>query len=433
MPNLKKTFTPLLSLFLLLLTVNGFAQGITIAVNFSNKTTTSNTHYYKYAAQNAFVGLSAYCKNTHDAYQLHYSIKQGDVWSEWISLSPYTEGELSDRKSFEAAPITQHFEAIKFKSSAPLTEPVFFRLFQADVSDNYPNQNGSTTSAACSCETPSFCNRECWCPSGNCPVDSTPSYTNPSHIIIHHSAGFNNSNDFKAVVAYYWDFHVNTNGWDDISYNWLIDADGAVYQGRGNRVQGAHFSCMNSGTLGICMIGDFQNQEPTPAALASLKNLLAAELCDKSLDPSNTSLHQSSRLNLPTISSHLDGNTSTASNSCASGTVCPGNEFYKLLPQLRTEMSTTPCLALGINSRNISSNNFIIAPNPSTSLQLSIQNTGLHYLVVSNLLGEVIFVNKINNSSANGNYSLELNVPNGVYLIKLSNQESTQIATWLKQ
>jgi hypothetical protein len=146
-------------------------------------------------------------------------------------------------------------------------------------------------------------------------------------------------------VAYYWDLHVNTNGWDDIGYNWLIDAEGTVYEGRGNGRLGAHFSCMNGATVGICMIGNFENIPPTEMALEKLKDWLAWESCDKGIDLPVSSQHAPSQSNLRHVSGHRDGNTSTAASSCARGTVCPGEQLYEQLDAIAGEVAGYACLS----------------------------------------------------------------------------------------
>ncbi len=182
------------------------------------------------------------------------------------------------------------------------------------------------TSSTCSCPQPPFEGRLGWCPDGSCPTDATPGFVpDPTHVIIHHTAGTNVSSDWAAVVRSIWDFHVNTNGWDDIGYNWLIDPDGILYEGRGDGRLGAHFCAQNGNTTGICVMGDFTSIEPTPAALESLAKFLAWETCDENIDPLGTSFHNSSGLTLANVSGHRDG--------CS--TSCPGDKFYPLLPNMR--------------------------------------------------------------------------------------------------
>ncbi|HHH50315.1 MAG TPA: T9SS type A sorting domain-containing protein, partial [Saprospiraceae bacterium] len=147
--------------------------------------------------------------------------------------------------------------------------------------------------------------------------------------IVHHSAGTNSSSDWAAVVRSIWDYHVNVNGWADIGYNYLVDPNGVLYEGRGDNIHGAHFCGTNSGTMGVCVMGDFTNITPTDDAKTTLKNLLAWKICDIDKDPEGSSFHQSSNMTLPNIAGHQDG--------CA--TACPGDSFYPQLTQIRMQIS----------------------------------------------------------------------------------------------
>src|SRR5690606_5894496 len=91
----------------------------------------------------------------------------------------------------------------------------------------------------------------------------SPVFTSVNHIIIHHSAGSNLVTDFTNEVRNIYLYHTNVNGWDDIGYNFLIAPNGTIYQGRDGRgivekdyVMGAHMCGRNSGTMGICLLGD---------------------------------------------------------------------------------------------------------------------------------------------------------------------------------
>lgn len=180
--------------------------------------------------------------------------------------------------------------------------------------------------SACPCPQPAYQGRLDWCPDGSCPPDPTPEFVpNPTHIIIHHSAGPNVASDWAAVVRSFWDYHVNVNGWDDIGYNWLVDPNGVLYEGRGDGRLGAHFCAQNGNTIGICVIGDFTDIEPTDEALAELEDYLAWDCCDKNISPLGSGFHSGSGLVLPFISGHRDG--------CM--TSCPGDAFYPMLPAVR--------------------------------------------------------------------------------------------------
>jgi hypothetical protein len=180
--------------------------------------------------------------------------------------------------------------------------------------------------SACPCPQPAYLGRLDWCPDGSCPPDPTPEFVpNPTHIIIHHSAGPNVASDWAAVVRSFWDYHVNVNGWDDIGYNWLVDPNGVLYEGRGDGRLGAHFCAQNGNTIGICVIGDFTDVQPTDEAIAELEDYLAWDCCDKNISPLGTGFHSGSGLVLPFIAGHRDG--------CM--TSCPGDAFYPMLPAVR--------------------------------------------------------------------------------------------------
>ena len=67
-----------------------------------------------------------------------------------------------------------------------------------------------------------------------------------------------------------------TTGWSDISYNFLVGEDGAVYEGRGwNPVRGHTKGYMyNHRRLAVAVMGNFMNRKPNAAALNALKNLI---------------------------------------------------------------------------------------------------------------------------------------------------------------
>lgn len=70
-------------------------------------------------------------------------------------------------------------------------------------------------------------------------------------------------------------FHIESRGWNDIAYNFLIGCDGNVYEGRGWQAVGAHTMGYNKIALGIGFIGCFMRELPTKDALNMCRNLLA--------------------------------------------------------------------------------------------------------------------------------------------------------------
>ena len=192
----------------------------------------------------------------------------------------------------------------------------------------------------CPCPQPTYEGRLDWCPDGTCPEDATPQFTTATHLIVHHSAGTNSATDWAAIVRSIWDFHTGVNGWDDIGYNWLVDPNGVIYEGRGDGRLGAHFCGTNGATMGVCVLGDFTDIEPTDEAIDGLTDLLSWKACDIGADPLESSSHSSSGLVLNHISGHRDG--------CS--TQCPGNSFYPLFSDLRQGVAdhiANSCAAIG--------------------------------------------------------------------------------------
>ncbi len=289
----------------------------------------------------SFVGISAFVMDTNIAANFSVRVKNQSGWTDWQTLKKNTHDITPDRTVYEGQPFFDKFTSIQFKSSDLLQIPVRFRLFIREKKASNTVQSVKTFTD-CTCPIPEICDRDCWCPT--CPIDPTPEPTTPTHIVIHHSAGFNESDDYAGVVAYYYDLHVNTNGWDDIGYNFLIDPNGVIYEGRGNGLQGAHFSCMNTNTVGVCVIGNFMTVAPQPSAIQHLLDFIAWEACLYDIDVDDYSYLPVADMDLNNVCGHRDGNESESPNSCASGTECPGDVLYGLIPTFRDLVSYFSCL-----------------------------------------------------------------------------------------
>ncbi len=257
----------------------------------------------------------------------------GQRWGGWIPLIDDHHGSAPGQPA-ALADLGDGARFVQLRFDAP---PAGAALTFIAPGGAPPPQPAAPASAAGPGEVPKppVVTRTAWgCPDGQgsrwAPVASEVGF-----LIVHHSAGSNSSSDWAATVRGIWSFHTITRGWGDVGYNFLIDPDGVIYEGRagGDDTIGAHFSCTNSGTMGVCLMGDFTSVEPTPAALESLAQLLAWKACKESIDPAGQGFHSASGLGLDRISGHRDGNPGT--QGCASGTVCPGAQLYPLLPGVR--------------------------------------------------------------------------------------------------
>ena len=63
-------------------------------------------------------------------------------------------------------------------------------------------------------------------------------------------------------------------GWTGIGYHYYIRRDGRVYAGRPDDCVGAHTSCCDGRSVGICFEGDFETEEMPEAQLRAGVQLL---------------------------------------------------------------------------------------------------------------------------------------------------------------
>ena len=161
-----------------------------------------------------------------------------------------------------------------------------------------------------------------------------PEYTPPKKIIIHHTDTPNNDPDPAATVrSIYYDQAV-IRGWGDIGYNYLVDSEGHIYDGRkgGDGVIGGHAYGWNAGSIGIAAMGDFDSGDITPAMSSALVTLMSAKSNLYHINPQGNDyfVHYVNGAavggNPPNYLGHRD----------ALATVCPGQYLYARLPSLRT-------------------------------------------------------------------------------------------------
>ncbi len=148
-------------------------------------------------------------------------------------------------------------------------------------------------------------------------------------LVVHHTA-ISVAGDMRPAaerVRALYSYHAVNRGWGDIGYNYLVDETGQIYEGRsgGNNVVGGHVYCANVGTLGIALLGNFDEEQPTQAQLQGLKWLLN-ELADEyDVDlATSVSFHG---MSLPAVVGHRD----------LLSTDCPGYYVYGALTQIRTQ------------------------------------------------------------------------------------------------
>lgn len=92
---------------------------------------------------------------------------------------------------------------------------------------------------------------------------------NISTIIIHHSASPAETTTTELILEWHLARKFHTYG-----YHWMIDQKGTLFEGRSEDERGAHCDGHNTGSIGICLFGNFENEEPTHEALCTLEDLI---------------------------------------------------------------------------------------------------------------------------------------------------------------
>lgn len=75
-------------------------------------------------------------------------------------------------------------------------------------------------------------------------------------------------------------------------YTYYIEKDGKLYKAREDDEEGAHTIGYNKTSIGICLAGNFDATMPTPAQIATLKDLLAKKTAQWSIPLSNIVPHR---------------------------------------------------------------------------------------------------------------------------------------------
>jgi hypothetical protein len=194
----------------------------------------------------------------------------------------------------------------------------------------------------------------------------TPAFYPVQTLTVHHTAGSNDpTQDYAATVRAIYSYHVQTNGWSDIGYQYLIDGNGVVYEGRStgqtskscvygggdgsdfahetgtdNVVNGAHVTGFNAGNVGVALMGCFEattecsgSTTVPPAAVDGLETLLASLATRHGLDPQGQAHYvnpvSAATKDIAVVSGHRDW----------AATACPGGNLYAQLPAIRTEVA----------------------------------------------------------------------------------------------
>lgn len=93
--------------------------------------------------------------------------------------------------------------------------------------------------------------------------------TKTNGIILHHTGVIKDQ-----TVQQIHNYHIGK-GWIGIGYNFFVYKNGEIYKGRGLEYVGAHCKGHNEHTIGICAVGDYNNELMTNAQKQSITKLIS--------------------------------------------------------------------------------------------------------------------------------------------------------------
>ncbi len=177
---------------------------------------------------------------------------------------------------------------------------------------------------------PTICTRACW---GARSTACSGDIGSLSRAIVHHTAGTGDyTTDYeagKSKVRGIQNYHMDTQGWCDIGYHFLVNAGGDIYEGRRNSMaglpRGAHDGC-NADSFGFNVMGYYHppyNQSFTAASRASLEAVMAWRM------PSGWSAYGSGTYCSAGGVGTLDGHYKVKA------TACPGDGIIPQIPGIR--------------------------------------------------------------------------------------------------
>lgn len=267
----------------------------------------------------------------------------------------------------------------------PVFHELTYTFIDAGVTTNPPQAQAQAQIQAAPGEVPKprVVPRKDWgAPDGDSSPRWKPKFRRVTHIVIHHTATPNSDTDWAARVRAIWYYHANTRGWGDIGYNYLVDPNGVIYEGRfgGDDVEAGHAYPFNTGSMGIAVIGNLMTVAPSAAAQASLVDLVSWKATQRGIDPNGsgpltgyTTCGGVVTYNRPNIAGHRD----FAGEACGrkfNSSTCPGDMLWGLLPQIRNSIvAEQPPLRAVFTQHDTPGN---LTPGSNLNVKLTVRNSG---------------------------------------------------------
>jgi len=234
-------------------------------------------------------------------------------------------------QSPEIARVTASYIDAKGYSEPPLSLAALSRLPAKALAFLTPSRSDAT---------PAIITRSQWGANESW-MTWTHEYAPVKKEIIHHTVTSNSDPDPAATVRSIYYYHAVSLDWGDIGYNYLIDQQGRIYEGRsgGPGVIGGHAIGWNTGSVGVSALGNYDQVDINSAMYAAFVDLMSTLAVTNNINPNGSDyfVHYANdghgNYTIPTGGnpSNFLGHRDTFS------TACPGQYLYARLPQFRNE------------------------------------------------------------------------------------------------
>lgn len=280
----------------------------------------------------------------------------GDIWGGWTPIehnddlwAPADGPDTEWSQTIAAGALAGHWQIRAFFTPAPAGELPELRRIEVNTVDasgpppaaEPPEPATRTPSAAIG--KPGVVSRVGWGSPDGQGSRAKPTYYPVNHLVVHHTADSNNlvgsERNWADRVRAEWSFHTYTRGWGDVGYNYLIDPNGVIYEGRAGGDDAVAFhDTANYGSMGVVLIGTYANVEPTQAAQDALVRLLAWKAAQKSIDPLGRSYYYGCDISAycrPFNPGAVVLNIAGHRQVTPGHTTCPGDAGLATLPGIR--------------------------------------------------------------------------------------------------
>jgi hypothetical protein len=232
--------------------------------------------------------------------------------------------------------------------------------------------------------------REHACPAG-------PDYSPTIKMgFLHHTDTPNgySSADVPSIIRSIYAYHVLSNGWCDIGYNYLVDRFGRIWEGRyggiTRAVIGAHTGGFNYDSFGVSLIGNYESSAPSSAMQSAVERLFAWRLSSYYLNPTGTT-----RMTAASFSGSRYSAGTTVTLYEMSGhrdvdyTTCPGWDAYQLLARMRS--AERALIGAGLVAPSASPTTVKMAAGPAVTVRAGVLENQTWTLTISTASGTTVW------------------------------------------